>query len=150
NHTLTPLTSITNLVSFDYFNQDNPQNTQRLLWRFVTGFQSRLTRRLSITGHAGMVFANTYQNGLAGQPTAGQPVTPVFDSNGVLIPAVGGFTPLALGAGHGPTWDVGLAYNLLSTTTVSLNIAQSIIPTFSGQLQKSETYGLSLFHQINQ
>lgn len=148
NHTLTPLTSINTLVSFDYFNQDNPQNTQRLLWRFVTGFQSRLTRRLSVNGHVGLVFANTYQNGLAGQPATS--VTPVVDSTGVLIPTVGAFTPLALGAGHGPTWDVGLNYDLLKTTSISLNAAQSVIPTFTGQLQKSETVGFSLFHQINQ
>jgi len=143
NHTLGELTSLNSLVSFDYFAQDNAANTQRLLWRFETGIQSRLTRRLNFNGRIGVLFANSYQN-------ASAPSTLTPPALGVLTPAALGVTPIQIGAGHGWVGSVGLSYDLLKTTTVSFNVAQSIFPTLTGQLSKSETIELALKHQINQ
>jgi hypothetical protein len=135
--TFSPTTTFTNSVNFDWFSQDNAANSQRLLWRFVSGVQSQLTPLLTFNGHIGLVFANAYQNGNA------QSTTPIF------VPGVTPFQPL-IGAGHGWIGDVGLTYRLLKDTSVSFNAAQAIVPTFTGQLQQSSTLGIILNRQINQ
>lgn len=136
NHSLTQTTGLTNLISFDWFSQDDAANTQRLLWRFMTGLNSKLTPRLSVNGNVGLIFSNAYQNSAIQTVVSPTPTGPLA------------FTP-TLGAGHGVVWDAGLSYQLLKTTSVSLNVADTIIPTLTGQLQKSETLGLSLSHEIN-
>jgi hypothetical protein len=142
-HTFSPTTSFTNSVNFDWFSQDNATNSQRLLWRFVSGVQSQLTPRLTFNGQIGLIFGNAWQNGNAqstGVPTS--PVQPIF------VPGITPFQPL-IGAGHGWIANVGLSYRLLKDTTVSFNAAQAITPTFTGQLQQSSSLGMSLSRQIN-
>jgi hypothetical protein len=137
-HTVSPTTSWTNSVNFDWFSQDNAANSQRLMWRLTTGVQSQLSPRLSINGDFGWVFANAYENGNAAASTA----TP-------FIAGVTPFTPL-IGAGNGWFGDVGLSYRLLKDTSVYFNAAHAIIPLFTGQLQLSETLGAGFSHQVNQ
>jgi hypothetical protein len=136
-HTFSPTTTFTNSVNFDWFSQDNATDSQRLLWRFVTGMQSRLTPLLTFNGNIGLIFANAYQNGNA------QSTTPIF------VPGVTPFQPL-IGAGHGWIGDVGLTYRWLKDTTVSFNAAQAVVPLFTGQLQQSSSLGVNLNRQINQ
>ena len=136
NHTLSPTTALINSVNFDWFSEKNTANSQRLFWTFMSGLNTQLTRRLTLKGDVGIAFVNSYQNGSA------QPFVPVVPVGAVP------FQPL-VGAGHSLIWDVGLSYRLLKNTTASLNAAQSIIPLLTGQLQKSETVGLSVFHTIN-
>jgi hypothetical protein len=138
-HTFGPTTTFTNSINFDWFSQDNAANSQRLLWRFVSGMQSQLTPRLTFNGHIGLIFANAYQNGNA-QPTG---VPPVF------VPGVTPFQPL-IGAGHGWIGDVGLTYRLLKDTSVSFSAVQAIVPLFTGQLQQSSSLSIGLNRQINQ
>src|SRR5262249_50741567 len=111
----------------------------RLFWRFMTGVDARLTKRLSFNGHVGMGFVNAWQN----NPGAVTPVIPVQSSG------IAPFTPL-VGAANSLLWDVGLNYSLLKTTNLSLTAAQTIFPTITGQLTKSELVGLTISHQINQ
>ena len=140
NHSLSQTTTLTNSVNFDWFSQDNSANSQRLMWRFMSGLQSQLSQLLTFNGNVGLVFSNAYQNGNAQSPIP--PIPP--------IPP--GVTPfqLQVGAGHGWVGDVGLTYRLLKDTSVSLTAAQAIIPTFTGQLQQTESIGMSLIHTINQ
>jgi hypothetical protein len=137
NHNLSQTTTLTNSVNFDWFSEDNPANSQRLFWKLMSGLQSQISPRLTLNGDIGLVFANTYQNG-----NAQSPIPPI-------PPGVAPFQP-QVGAGHGWVGDIGLTYKLFKTTNISLTAAQSIIPTFSGQLQQSSTIGLTLNHDINQ
>jgi hypothetical protein len=136
-HSLSQTTTLTDSVNFDWFSQDDQANSQRLMWRFTTGLQSQLSQLLTFHGNVGLVFANAYQNG-----NAQSPIPPI-------PPGVAPFQ-LQVGAGHGWVGDVGLTYRLLKDTSVSLTAAQAIIPTFTGQLQQSESIGMSLSHTINQ
>jgi opacity protein-like surface antigen len=45
--------------------------------------------------------------------------------------------------------NIGLTYQLLKTTQVSLTAAQSTTPTILGSLQQSQTIGFNLVHNIN-
>ena len=143
-HTFSPTTSFTNSVNFDWFSQDNAADSQRLMWRFMSGAQSRLTQRLSIHGNIGIVFANAYENGNA----AAAPIVLVPPSPEFPVPSTP-FQPL-VGAGHGWIGDVGLSYQLLKDTTVSFTAAQAITPLFNGQLQQSSSLGMNVSYDINQ
>jgi len=136
NHIFGPTTTFSNSVVFDWFSQDNAANSQRLLWRFLSGVQSQLTPRLTFNGQIGLVFANAYQNGNV------QASSPIF------IPGVTPFQPL-VGAGHGWVGNVGLTYRLLKDTTASFSAAQAITPVFTGQLQQTSSLTMNLNHQIN-
>src|ERR1017187_104228 len=125
NHNLTQTTTFTNSVSFDWFSEDNSVKSQRLFWKLMTGLQSKLSSRLSFTGHVGLGFVNSYQNGDA------QPIIP----SGPFQPQVG--------TGNGWLGDIALNYDLLKTTTVSLTAAHAITPLITGQLQLSDTVGLA-------
>ena len=46
-------TTLTNSVSFDWFSEDNSAKSQRLFWKIMTGLQSKLSSRLTFTGHVG-------------------------------------------------------------------------------------------------
>lgn len=105
----------------------------------MTGIDARLTKRLSFNGHVGMGFVNAWQN----NPGAVTPVVPVVSSG------IAPFNPL-VGAANSLLWDVGLGYDLLKTTKLSLTAAQTIFPTITGQLTKSELVGLTIVHRINQ
>jgi hypothetical protein len=137
NHNLSATTTLNNSVSFDWFSQDDPAKSQRLFWSVMTGLQSQLSSRLTFNGNVGVDFANSYQNGVAQSPIPPIP------------PGVAPFQP-QVGAGHGWVGNIGLTYQLLKNTSVSLTAAQAIIPTFTGQLQQSESIGMSLSHTINQ
>lgn len=131
NHNLSQTTTLTNSVSFDWFSEDNTAESQRLFWKIMTGLQSKLSSRLTFTGHVGLAFVNSYQNGGA------QPIIPS-----------GSFQP-QVGTGNGWFGDVALSYDLLKNTKVSLTAAQAISPLLNGQLQLSDTFGLTLSHKIN-
>ena len=133
NHNLNRTTTLNNSVSFDWFSQDNTAKSQRLLWTVMSGLQSQLSPRLTLNGQFGLVFANSYQLGeVQVIPTPGAP-----------------FQPL-VGSGHGWEGNVGLTYQLLKDTNVSLTAADVIVPTFTGQLQQTSSIGMSLGHKINQ
>jgi hypothetical protein len=134
-HTLTPLTTLTNSILFDVYSEDNIEQSQRLFWQFNSGFQSKLTPRLTLNGNVDLVFANTYDRAaVAGPPSppGGMPFLP------------------QVGAGHAVFGNLGLSYRLTQTTTASLTVADTVFPTLTGQLQQSETIGASLNHQINE
>src|SRR5262249_29767282 len=128
SHIFSPTTTFTNALAFDWFSQDDAANSQRLLWRLLTGVSSQLTPILTFNGQLGLIFANAYQHGMQ------TPTSPVF------VPGVTPFQPL-IGAGTGWVGNVGLSYRLLKTTSVSFNAAQSISPTFTGQLQQTSSLG---------
>ncbi len=105
-HNISPTTTLTNSVNFDWFAQDNAADSQRLMWRFMSGLQSQVTQRLSVHGDIGMVFANAYQNGnAAATPIVIVPPSPEFPVSSTP------FQPL-VGAGHGWVGDIGLTYRL--------------------------------------
>jgi hypothetical protein len=136
-HNFSPTTTFYNSIVFDWFSQDNPSNSQRLLWRFLTSAQSQLTPLLTINGQIGLIFANSYQNG-----NAETLASPIF------VPGVTPFQPL-IGAGHGWVGNIGLTYKLLKDTSVGFTAAQVITPTFTGQLQGIRSLGMGINHQIN-
>jgi hypothetical protein len=130
NHLLTPTTTLTGSVMFDWFSADDSANSQRLFWQIMTGFQSQLSRRLTINGSIGEVFANAYQSG----------------STAPIIPS-----SLQIQPGTARDWvaNIGVKYQLLKTTNISFTAAQTVAPTILGNLQKSSTVGASITHDIN-
>ena len=136
-HNLSQLTTWNNSVYFDWFSEDNTQESQRLFWRLQSGVQSSLSKRLTFSGNIGMVFVNAYQNGSA------QPSSQTSSTAGA---------PFQLQVGAANAWigNVGLTYQLSKTTTAALTAAESITPTLTGQLQQSLTVGLNVNHNINE
>jgi len=133
NHVLSSTTTMSNFISFDWFSQEDPAESQRLFWKYMFGITSSLSPRLNLNAHIGWAFANSYQN------APGAVISPV--NAGAFVPQVG--------AGNSSVGDISLTYRLFRDTSVSLTAAQSIVPIFNGQLQKSEQVGLTLSHEIN-
>lgn len=131
NRLLSSTTTLNNSVMFDWFAADDTADSQRLFWQIMTGVTSQLSRRLTINASAGEVFANAYQSG------------------GNVSPGTTSFQ-VQPGAAHDWVANVGLKYQLLKTTSVSLTAAQTVAPTILGNLQKSDTVGVSLSHDINE
>lgn len=132
NHGLTQTTGLINSVNFDWFSEDNTAKSQRLFWTITSGLQSRLSSRLTVSANVQAYFANSYQSGIA------QAINPT-----------GGFQP-TVGAGHSWGANVAMSYQLLKNTQVSLMAAQVTIPTFTGQLQQSQSIGATLGQTINE
>ena len=132
-HRLSPTTTFVNSVNFDYTSFDNATDNQRLFWTLTSGLQSQLSKRLFFNGAVGAVLVNAYQNGPA--------LTP-------LPPAGTTFQP-QVGAAQDWIGNAGLSYQLLKDTRISLTAARSVSPTTFGSLQKSESIGLSLSHEVN-
>jgi hypothetical protein len=146
NHRLTPTTTLTQSLYFDWFFSDDAANTQRLFWKPTTGLQSQLSKRLSVNGAVGWVFVNAYQN--ANMPT---PVSTVFQNlPGVSnAPTIGTeFQPL-IGATNGWVGNMGLNYKLFSDTQVGFTATRAITPTIFGQLHQIESIGSTLKYNIN-
>ena len=136
NHTLSQTTALNSSVNFDWYSADNEASSQRLFWKLLTGLDTRLTRRLTFSGHVGLAFVNAWQNGVA-QTTAIPPLG--------VVPF---FQPL-VGSANSLLWDAEFGYALLKGTHAALFARQTIFPTITGQLSKSESFGLTLSHAIN-
>lgn len=130
DHLLSPTTTLFGSVMFDWFSADDAADSQRLFWQIMTGFRSQLTKRLTFNGSFGGIFVNAYQHELAAPP---------------------GTSPFQLQPGAFQDWTGNLSatYQLFRTTSVSLHAARTVAPTILGNLQKSETVGVALSHDIN-
>src|SRR6185437_15501116 len=129
NHLLDPRTSLITSVTFDWYDASDLVNSQRLFWQIMTGVHSQLTHRLTVNASVGMTFANTYQN----NPVAFSVPTTFSQS----------------GSASGWVAQGSLNYQLLKTTSITLSAANLIVPTSFGQLQKTETAGFTIGHDIN-
>jgi len=129
---LSSTTTLNSFVSFDWFAADNVQESQRLFWKAMTGINSRLSPRLTLNVNVGWAFVNAYNNGLPQSSAVG---------NGSFVPLVGSANSVVA--------DAFLTYRLLKTTRISLTAAQAISPLSTGQLQKTQSVGLVLSHDIN-
>jgi hypothetical protein len=139
NHT----TSLVSSLSVDWFNQNDPAQSQRLLWNLSGFLTSQVTSRFSVNGHLGMLWVNSWQNN-PGAAVGTNPFGTPFGLGFGFVP----FQPLT-GAAHSLIWDAGFSYSLLKTTNLSMTFAQTIFPVVTGQLQKTEGMGLNISHQIN-
>lgn len=133
NHRLTATTTLTQSLNVDWFIAENFANSQRLFWNPMTGLQTQLSSRLSFNGSVGMAFVNAWQNGTV------QSTVPTANTL---------FQPTA-GTSNGWTGNTALNYKLLKTTHVSFTATHSITPTVFGQLQKIDSVGLTLNHDIS-
>ena len=108
----------------------------------MSGFDSKLSPRLNVSGHVGWGFVNSYQTGQSVFPSGLSPTT--IDLTGIVP-----FTP-QVGTANSLLADVALSYQLMRATKVSLTAAQAVVPTTFGQLQKSDVVGINVAHDINQ
>ena len=112
----------------------------------MTGLDSKLSSRLSLSGHVGIGFVNSYQTGQSSPLSVSNPgAIADLSSFGFVAP----FQP-QVGTGNSILADIALTYLLSRATTVSLTAAQAVVPTTFGALQKSDSVGLTLIHNINQ
>jgi len=130
NHLLSPTTTWITTATSDWFMGEDPQSTQRLFWQIMTGFKSQLTHRLTLTANAGEAFSNAYERN-------------------PMAPSV--ITSFQIQPGAAKSWvaNAALNYQVLPKTTVSWTVAQAITPTILGDLQKTDSIGLTLNHAIN-
>jgi len=143
NHDLSSTIGLINSVNLDWFAADNDTQSERLFWKLTTGLQSRLSSRLIFSADVGVGFANAWQKGATQTVVA----PPVILGPGQIPPLVP-FQSQA-GTGNSILADVALTYDLLKTTKVSITAAQAIAPVITGQLQKSDTVGLTVSHAVN-
>ena len=140
---LSPTMSFTSSLYFDWFSQDDPAQSQRLLWTLSGRLTAQVTQLFTVHGSVSELFVNSWQNN-PGAATSGLPPLGIPGLGVGLTP----FTPLT-GAGHALNWDAGFNYRLLKTTNVSMSFTEAIAPVITGQLQKSESMSLAVSHQIN-
>ena len=134
NRALSPTTKLSAFVSFDWFSEDDPAQSQRLFWKAMSTLSTSLSPRLTFNGRVGWGFVNSYQTAPGAIPSI--PVGTVS-----FVPQVG--------AANSILADIALTYRLLKTTSVSLTAAEAIVPIFNGQLQKTDQIGLTLSHDVN-
>ncbi len=132
-HRLNALSSLTNSVTVDQLSIDNPAESHRTYWNLSSAMQTQLSNRMVFNGSLGAALVNAYQHG------------PVF------APVLLGGTNFQQKAGATQDWigNIGLTYQWLKRTRISLTAARSITPTVFGNLQHSESLGLTLSHDIN-
>ena len=128
-HQFNPRNTLTTSVTFDWFNQDDSANSQRIFWQIMTSLRSQLSSRLTFTGSVGALSSNSYEKN----------PQPVISPTSIQQ---GGVTQGALASAI-------ITYQLLKSTTVSFAAAQSIVPTTLGPLQKISTVGSTLNYTIN-
>ena len=143
-HDVSPTTGLINSVNVDWFSSDNSEKSQRLFWRLMTGFQSRLTSRLTLKADVGVGLVNSWQNGTA--PSVVTPIVPPPVVGAFVVPPP--FVP-QVGTGSAVLADATLTYDLFKDTRLSLNAAHTIVPLLTGQLQQSDTIGMSANYNIN-
>jgi hypothetical protein len=143
NHSLTPTTTLTQSLNFDWFFSDDAANTQRLMWTPRTGVQSQLSKRLNFTGSVGLFFLNAYQN--ATRPSL---VSSIFQNVSGATPIGTGFQQMP-GTANGWLADMVLNYKLAADTRITLTATHATTPTIFGQLQQIESIGSRLDYDIN-
>jgi hypothetical protein len=120
-------------VNFDQFVADNPADSQRLFWTLTSGMQSQLSNRLALNASLSAVLVNAYQHGVD------QSVSPLNAGSFQQQP----------GAKQDWNGNFVFSYQWLKDTRASLTAARSTTPTLFGTMQKSESVGLTLNHDIN-
>lgn len=133
-HRLNPNNDIITLADYSWTVRDNAAKSETKYFRLMTGVDSRLTKRLSLTANVGAGIINSSQNNAAAAPVV-NPI-PVFGGSGS-------------GTVTGLLWDVMLAYRLQSTTKLSLTAAQNVAPDIDGRLSLRKSVGVTLDHDIN-
>ena len=68
-HDVSPTTTLNNSVTFDWFSEDNPAQSQRLFWKIMTGVDSKLSPRLTFFGHVGGLLSTPIKLGTLASPT---------------------------------------------------------------------------------
>jgi hypothetical protein len=129
NHQFNPTTALTTSASFDWYDANDPANSQRLFWQIVTALRTQLSSRLSFNGSIGAGFSNASQN-----------------NNFVPFNST---TTGQSGTQTSVQAYVGLTYRFLKTTTLSLTAGHNLVPTTYGPLQTISTVGLALSYNIN-
>jgi len=143
NHRLTPTTTLTQSLNFDWFFADDAGNTQRLMWTPKTGVQSQLSKRLNFTGSVGLFFLNAYQNA-----TTPSLVSSIFQNVPGATPSGRGFHQQP-GTANGWLANMVLNYKLSADTQVKLTATHATSPTVFGELQQIESIGSTLNYDIN-
>jgi len=141
-HRLSQTTSLINTASVNWDAQDDPAQDRRLFWTVKSGLQVKPTSRLTIDGAVGVNFLNAWQKNGGQANTPAPPPTPGFPFS---IPA----PELQPGAGSSWLGNVGLTYQLLKHTQVSLTAVRATTPTVLGNLQQSSSIAFNLRHDIN-
>lgn len=129
-HRFDPRNTLTTSATFDWFDQDDLANSQRVFGQVMTSLRSQLSNRLSFNGSVGALASNSYQR---------NPIQPVIPSTSFQ----------QSGATQGALANAALTYLLLKSTTVSFTAGQSIVPTTLGPLQKISTVGANLSYNVN-
>src|SRR5262249_489419 len=114
-HDVSATTSLNNSVTFDWFSDDNPAQRPGLFWKLLAGLDSKLSPRLTFSGHVGWAFVNSYQTGT---PLTTIPVGLV--GTNTFVPQVG--------TANSVLADLMLTYQLLKTTKLILTAAQAVVP----------------------
>lgn len=127
-HRLTPLTNLTPTIQYERISYQSTANTQVEFWRGWLGFDSRLTKRLSARGSAGVIRSELRQSGPVNAPN-----------------------PAQFAGGVASTWigDILLSYQLTSRDTATLAAARSVSPDSFGQIRDIKIIGTVLTHRIN-
>jgi hypothetical protein len=122
------LTSVNGSLQFEYQSLDNASGTTNLIWRPFAGFQSRLTKQLTIKGTAGISIVTTTQ-----------------DNPRPIPPAT---TPLPSGTKLGWLADLLLVYKM-KMQEISFFVGHNVAPSALGDLQERSTVSLSVRQDIN-
>ena len=130
NHEIDPRTALTTFASLDWFDADDPANSQRLFWQLVTSLHTQISSRLSLSGSIGASYSNTFQR----------------NSSPTISPGSFYFQP---GIQSGVQAYVGLNYQLFRDTSLSFTAGEGLVPTSYGALQQISTVGMVLAHNID-
>jgi hypothetical protein len=129
NHQVNPTTDLTTSASFNWFDANDPGNSQRLYWQVVAALRKKVSERLTFNGSVGGAFSNTYQTtALPFGATSAQ------------------FQP---GATSGWQANIGITYQLLKRMRILFTAGEALVPTTYGPIQKIASVGMVLNYDID-
>ena len=120
---LTPITDVNIDLQFERLAFDNIAHSEVLIWRAMFGFDSRVTRTLTLKGYAGPVFVNASQATLP-----------------YLLPING--------SSFGWNGNISLIYKI-KTVEISVNASRTTGPSIVGDLLTTDSVGVNLRHDLS-
>ena len=134
-HRISPTISVIDSFDFDWHSQDDTAKTQRLLWDAKSSLSWLLTRRLTLNASVTGTLVHAYEKNPGALFATGLPAPTGLNS--------------AAGTESALQWSAELKYSLSKKTTASLSAADVVTPTVFGQLQQTNSIGLTVVHNIN-
>jgi opacity protein-like surface antigen len=128
-HLIDPTTKLTTTAGFNWYDANDPGNSQRLFWQIVADLEKQVSQRLKFNASVGGASVNTYQKN--------------------ALPV--GAPPAQFQSGASSSWlaRILITYKLFERMRILLSAGESLVPTTYGAIQQITSVGMAVKYDIN-